>query len=1068
MNSYTLGLDLGSASIGWAIVEPTRKVIDCGVRIFDPGVNLDDFTKGRDGSSNNVVRRMARLHRRQLRRRAARQRDLFRLLQRNKLLPGEDVQRDSGARHRLLESLDGILRQRWQEEIRRENLPEQALIYLLRKHALDKRLNPDELGRVLYQLGQRRGFKSNRKDVDKATKGSADHKKTDDELGKVKAGIAELSIQIGASGARTLGEYFVGAAKAGQPIRRQWTARQMFISEFEAVWESQRRFHPLLTPELKQEVYALLFYQRPIARNEHLVGKCELEPGERRAPMCSLTAQKFRIIQKVNDLEYGGLVHTQPLSAEERGKLIEKLTSVGDLTFDSIRELLNLDKSVRFNLACGGEKKLPGNRTNAAMLRAIPRTWPQLSPSKKDGIVEAWNKAENDEDLVATLTSEYELSIDEATAIAAVHPEDGYARLSLIAMNRLLPLMEGGMRFKTAEERVYGSSFSGGKPLDLLPPVVGVLPQVPNPAVMRALTELRKVVNAIVRKHGKPAEIRIELARELKRNADQRERDWKNMRSREAQRKAALKRILEEAHRPQPSGRDIERVLLFEECGGICPYCGEQINFQRLFDGDVDVDHILPRSKFPDNSFANKVIAHRSCNHRKLGRTPSEAFGAEDTVWEQILARVAKWRNTEKLQRFRIADGKEFETDGEDTFAARRLNDTRYVSKLAARYVACLYGGRDARQLDGSNRRVVFASSGMLTALLRREWKLESILEEAAPATTSRKMGKQRTDHRHHSVDAIVIALSSNAMVGRVSAAAAAAGYGGARTSSSSIASPWANFVDSIRPHIEKIIVSHRPSHKLNGPLHDETNYSAPRETTVYVKGRKKAASKTVVHVRKPVHLLKAKQVEDIVDPAVRCAVKEKLAQVGETAKLENNLPMLKTRGGKQVPIRRVRVRVPTAVSRIGGGNRERFVASGGNHHVAIFETRNKKGEPQWESAGVVSRLDAIRRKGSTAIIEKQLRNEETAQFLFALMSGDVVEMLDERNGGRNYYVVRTVSDSELTFVRHSDARKLADMERGSVTGADVVRARGEGKFDKLRQWNCRKVFVDVLGKVHG
>jgi CRISPR-associated endonuclease Csn1 len=597
--------------------------------------------------------------------------------------------------------------------------------------------------------------------------------------------------------------------------------------------------------------------------------------------------------------------------------------------------------------------------------------------------------------------------------------------------------------------------------------VNAALPQIPNPAVMRALTELRKVVNAIVRRYGKPAEIRIELARELKRNARQRELDWRNMRSKESARKAALKRILEEAHRPVPSGKDIERVLLFEECGGICGYCGQAINFQQLFDGNIEVEHILPFNRFNDNSFANKTLAHHSCNQRKLGRTPFEAFGADGEEWEQILGRVARWNNPEKLQRFKIADPAELDPDNENSFAARRLNDTRYVSKLAARYLGTLYGGRDLRQPDGKAKRVIFASSGLLTATLRREWQLEKILREPEPASSSRKPGKPRTDHRHHVIDAIVIALTSSAHIVRYSAAAASAGNGRSKYPFGSVTSPWPNFVDSVRPLIDRLIVSHRPSHKLNGPLHDETNYSAPREIVVNGSGRKKPATKRVVHIRKPVHLLSAKQIaEDIVDPTVRRAVLAKLELLGDAKKLETDTPFLTTRSGKQVPIYRVRVRASTPVARIASGERERYVASAGNHHVAIFETVDKKGQRVWDSPGVVSRLDAVQRRGRGAtVIEKSLPDAEDARYLFSLMSGDTVEMDDAKVGGRNIFVVRTLSDGEIAFVRHTDARRKDMLEKGADTDADFVRARS---IDKLRQWNCRKVFVDVVGQVHG
>lgn len=1078
MSSYVLGLDLGSASIGWAIVEPNKKVIDCGVRIFDPGVNLEMFNKGQEGSSNNLVRRMARLHRRQLRRRAARQRDLFELLQQHSLLPGTAT-RDSQQRHDILQQLDSDLRAAWSDRLTVAGVPEQSLIYLLRKQALDARLEPFELGRVLYHLAQRRGFKSNRRDT--AGVGAADGSKakpgkTKDEASVVKDGIKELRAQMDAAGSRTLGEHFATLSAASQIVRRHWTDRKWFIEEFEAIWQAQVMHHGALTPDLKQQVFRLLFFQRPIATNAHLIGKCELEPGEYRAPMANLLAQRFRYLQKLNDIAIDDVPKARPLTSEQRAILLTAFECQPDLTFNAIRKLLGFDKSVHFNLERGGEKKLPGNRTSAAMLRAIPQLWPALSDADKDAIVVQWIEANDDEDLVARLTTHCALSLDDAAAICTVHPEDRYHNVSLLAMSRLLPLMEQGIAFKTAEDSVYGQRFSGGKPLDRLPPAKDVLASIPNPAVMRALSELRKVVNAIVQKHGKPAQVRIELARDLKRNAKQREFDWRRNRDRESERTGAAKRILDEAHRPNPSQRDIERVLLFKECHEICVYCGQSINFQRLFEGDIDVDHILPQSRFPDDSFANKCLAHRGCNQLKLGRTPFGAFGSDEELWPRIINEVKKWNNQDKLERFLLQDDGEFDPERETSFAARRLNDTRYVSKLAARYVGMLYGGRDVPQPNGPAKRVVFASTGMLTASLRRNWGLGAILRDAEPAETSRKSGKPRTDHRHHAIDAIVIALTSNTVIQQASSIAGAASYSAADRALARVPAPWCDFVPSTRPAIERMVVSHRPSHKLFGALHEETNYSDTYESSVAPKKGKKA--KTVTHVRKPVHLLRT--TDDIVDKAVRRAVEEKLREVGgDFKKLEKDCPMLTTRTGKQVPIRRVRIEASGKFCKIGRAERTRFVAPAGNHHVAIFEVQNKKGSTIWYTPGVVSRLDLVRAKGpkrrpgvKSNLICKQLSGNDEANFVFALMGGDMVRMDHPAHPPGSLFVVRTISQSsndaiEVDFVRDRDARMIAEIKKDDKENKREgwVRARS---IDALRQWSTRKVFVDVLGKVRG
>ena len=290
---YLLGIDLGSASLGWALVEldasgrPSgllsrrtdgQALPGCGVRIFQPGVEGTalDIEQGKD-QSKAVARRMARLHRRQLRRKAYRQTKLFRLLQEQGLLPrcvGPDAPSPSEERNAVLTALDRELsrRQRGSDgSCEFHQLP----LYSLRKAALDRKLEPYELGRVIYHLSQRRGFKSNRKETASAEKNK--------EIGAVKTGIADLQGKMNAADARTLGEYLAGLDPhhIGQNVGRRWTGRTMYEDEFAKIWESQGDFYPaLLTDNLRRQVEHLLFFQRPIAAQSHLIGNLAIRYSE--------------------------------------------------------------------------------------------------------------------------------------------------------------------------------------------------------------------------------------------------------------------------------------------------------------------------------------------------------------------------------------------------------------------------------------------------------------------------------------------------------------------------------------------------------------------------------------------------------------------------------------------------------------------------------------------------------------------------------------------------------------------------------------------------------------------
>lgn len=1093
---YVLGIDLGSASLGWALIRldgtgspvgllsdnevHTRNVPSCGVRIFEPGVDGTalDIEQGKD-QSKAVERRTARLHRRQLRRRAYRQSKLFQLLQERGLLPrsGSSAKLSSSQeRHTVLTRLDRELWERWRTASGVGNFA-QLPLYCLRRTALDQKLEPFEIGRILYHLSQRRGFKSNRKEGGK----TAEKEK---ELGAVKAGIASLREKIAASGARTLGEYFAGLDphQIDQNVRRRWTARAMYEEEFAKIWAAQSAHYPdLLTEGLRREVAHLLFFQRPIAAQSHLVGKCELEGGnQRRAAWTTLGAQRFRILQKVNDLRiiYPGDPIARPLTEEQREFIVDLLDRESDQTFVNLRKQLarqfDLKGRYEFNLERGDEKRLRGNRTNKAMLAAFGKRWGTLTPEEQKQIVEEWRTSESDEALLRRGMEHWGLEEIAARRWVDAKPEDGHCALSRKAIGRLMPLMLAGKSFKEAETEIYGNRFSGGEVLDQLPPlhvhrkIKGAaamekrlaqlrLGAVRNPAVERALTELRKVVNAIVREYGKPYEIRVELARELKKPRKERESAAKQNRTRQKEREKAKADLLRECGIQNPSRADIEKTLLYEECGGECPYTGRHFTLRDLFqEAQFDVEHIIPLSRYPDDSFQNKTLCwHEENRNIKRNKTPFEAYGADPERWEAMLLRVREWKpgNPGKLKRFMLRSEEELED-----FTARQMNDTRYASVLACRLLESLYGGRDVAAGAGF-RQVIFASSGAVTATLRRAWGLEQILREAAPSSNGQSKGKPRTDHRHHAVDAITIALTKQAVIQSMSRSASLdANYPQDVRAFRRIESPWPNFVDSMRPHIASLIVSHRPEHKMTGALHDETNYGRPCQVN----------GKTIVHIRKPVSGLSEKDVENITDPAVRDAVRAKAALLGgDLSKCESShdWPMLSSNGARPTPIKRVRLQKVLDVTPIASGDRERFVAVSNSHHTAIFALVQDDREVEWEGVPV-SLYEAMERKRKKqVVIDKKHPDGDPWQFKFSLMGGDTIELHRTCNHAdgvchAEIYRIRTIAgNGQLAMVKITDARLKKDIQSASEWWSP--------RADALRKLGCRKVVIDTLGRVH-
>jgi CRISPR-associated endonuclease Csn1 len=266
-----LGIDLGSRSVGWALLEgPTgdapQSIVAAGVRIFTAGVE-GSIEQGRD-SSRAASRREARLLRRQTARRARRQRKLYLHLSRAGLLPNlPDLEAET--RDATLKALDKDLL----PLVHGAGLVQQHHLfpYLLRKMAIEQELPAFAVGRALYHIGQRRGFQSNRRLASDSEK---------EELKVVAKGIGDLDAEIQASGARTLGAYLATLNPEAERVRRRYTSRAMYRNEFDAIWNFQSPCHSSMTDAARKKITSAIFHQRPLRSAKHLIGKCSLESGQ--------------------------------------------------------------------------------------------------------------------------------------------------------------------------------------------------------------------------------------------------------------------------------------------------------------------------------------------------------------------------------------------------------------------------------------------------------------------------------------------------------------------------------------------------------------------------------------------------------------------------------------------------------------------------------------------------------------------------------------------------------------------------------------------------------------------
>jgi CRISPR-associated endonuclease Csn1 len=533
---------------------------------------------------------------------------------------------------------------------------------------------------------------------------------------------------------------------------------------------------------------------------------------------------------------------------------------------------------------------------------------------------------------------------------------------------------------------------------------------------------------------------------------------WQQNRQNEKARKDAAKKVLLERGNREPSPEDLKnvapgdvlKVLLAQECGNHCPYRGRSFSMNELVGPHptMEVEHIIPFSRCLDDSFVNKTLCDADENrHRKRNRTPFEAYGGTPQ-YKDILARVRDFKSRakdEKLRRFLMEN-----IDSIDDFASRQLNDTRYAATQATDYLAVLYGG----QYEKGGKRFIQASRGGVTAYLRNEWQLNSILGDGGT--------KSRDDHRHHAVDAVVTALTEPRTIKMLSDAAERAAKEGRRRFGR-VEDPWPGFLQDVRAGVEAAKVSHRVSRKVNGRMHKDTNYAEA--------GHEPGRPKWKTH-RKLLKDLTLPEVDAIVPESLKAIVRAKLAggKPEQVFKSQQNHPVVPTPDGRKVPVYCVHLKQKVTTFDVGRGVRLRHVPSGANHHVEIFKLPDKNDKPQWYGR-MVPRHEAMRRLAKEEKVVNDTPDPDKAgTFLFSLASGDLIEL--DADGGRGLFAVRTVSQSgaaqpRVEYVGITDARKAGDLRKSAKNrDAGEAQARSAPVLNTLAGLHCRKVIVTPLGEV--
>ena len=836
---WRLGIDLGTNSLGWWAFElhgrqgkRARKIsrsLRGGVYIFPDG--REPAKKGRVGDSNAVQRRLARSMRRNRDRHKCRLRAYMKELVKLKLMPSRGDERD-----RLFHS--------------HANDPDAYNPYRLRAAAVERELTAYELGRALYHLGLRRGFKSNRID------------QNDDDGGKLRDAVDKLDNELGN---QTLGQFLWKRLQQENKRRQQgfsvsgirfrgtdefYPNRAMYEQEFDAIRKFQSRGHNL-TSENWDRLRSYVLFQRPLKRVER--GKCQFYPDEYRHWQDTPIGHDYRIYQEVNHLRwFDSDQREHSLDDTQRDTVIASLMKQKtEVKFSSLIKKTRSDGSllfencIRFNFESEGRKGLKPHSVGAIFSKnpVLAPLWQQRCSASGDegmldNIYESLLAESEQEEVENQLTRNYGLDQDTVTALLKLKiPSRKTSSVSRKFMEQIVPILrDQGLRYSAAVRELvdengtplhHSQRFTTGSEKKL--PYYGKIlrnsmlggdsskdpnlepekhyGKIGNPTVHVALNSLRKVVNALVEYFGvPPVEIHVELARELKQSRA--DRDWTS--KQQAQRKKENDRIRSEYTSQSLSGLDMKKIKLWEELGAnrfdrCCPFSGVPISFAQLMNGEAEIEHILPFRRTLDNSMSNLTVAMRQANRLKGNHTPYEAFagnahsqnGIEWETIKRISSRLPKnkqWRfGPDAMQRF----------EEENDFLARQETDNAYIARVAQEYLACLQGVEQ-----------IVPNRGYLTALLRGKWRLNTILSD--------RNAKNRDDHRHHAIDAAVVGLTNRSLLKKLSTETA---RGADDRVHIQVPELLDDMVQNIREQIGTMIVSFKPDHGWQGSMYKQSAY---------------------------------------------------------------------------------------------------------------------------------------------------------------------------------------------------------------------------------------------------
>lgn len=859
--AYRLALDLGTSSIGLMAVrldgdgQPTETIYHA-CRIFaeplDPGKKKDST-----GEPKKARRRKARLARKLIDRRSRRLKRIASLAELIGLNPTTVDADDGQSLHRL------------------------------RSEAVTHAIPLSDLLRVLLRMAKRRGysggFKTKREDQEEGqVEGGIS--KLKEEMAKANCQYLGQYLYHRFQNGQTLKlkeatpvKLYADRQMAEAEFDRIWDVQ----SQAHAVLNGSNNGEPL-----RKIFREAIFYQRPLKSAAGMVGNCALEQSLPRASMAQPAAQQFRIEKQISDLRWGSGRRAQILTTEQRNIIRDLLNEKSKVSFVAIKKALdkadcNDPQGRSLNIDRFSRPELRGDSTHAAFNDlGLLAEWQALPPGVQVSIINFladlgspqevdrsdWHKQYRRKDgNLREFKSEMVAFINKLVdsgkfdRLSKMGFDGGRSAYSVKALSKLADWLrnpwwpkdwKGDMNvsednavrvcYPKAEQSERGSR-------KMLAPH----PSTGNVVVDVALRQLWYQANACIEKLGEPpAEVIVELTRDIglgiKRRNEIEDRINKNRRGRQHAADELSK------HGESVTDRNIFRYLLWQQQETACPYCETKMGLHEAVSGNTtNIEHIVPRSLTRvGRQRDHLILAHRACNDEKGDRTPWQTWGSNIERWAIIEAHAKALEKKKFYAKARLLIMKDYEDEVLDDaaiegFSERQFHETSWIAKLAAQWLRTVCPD-------------VAVSRGELTAFLRRIWRLDTVIPEVRyeenlpvldtdkqPVTreefnrfrrcweghdrdpgakqTDRKIDK-RIDHRHHVIDALVIAMTSRGLYQKMARHWKTEREAG-RKPNLSVPPLMRNLREQALGLMRNCNLTHKPDHHPAGSLFKDTAY---------------------------------------------------------------------------------------------------------------------------------------------------------------------------------------------------------------------------------------------------